>query len=815
MSNNVQTAGAALALQIEQAPQQLREKIDRAYTWDCIPDFRKQLPNWVLWRWEVAKNGKPTKRPYAAAGFPATITKREHCTTFEQVVATANAWGWNDPNVGGIGFVLFAEDGLVAVDWDNKIYAPANEDDKAQADQVIEHLQTCRDTTVSTRGWHAWIKANLLNGFRHGRFEFYGCARFMVETGWQIEGTPTKPVEAQKFIDEFQAFHNRKLDSAGAWEDSEEEYSDAEICERASNASDGEKYVQLCGPDWDKMGYLSGSEAEFAALAMLCFWSKNDAQVERLFRMTALGKRPQAYDGRVKKAIARIRGKQAPQIDLTAFNARPLVSNVIALPVRQMDIQIVSEEELRIWAKPVAQPRGLLKEIFDYAMASMVQRVEIYALPAAITTFSGLVGRAFNSSRMGLSDYHNILGNPSTGKEGMATTTTRIYRGLAEIGLASALSRLAGTPVSGQALHKILTQSPCCVSHFAEFGYMIERLTNPKRNGADSALMKALLDTATKSGYGQFVPGAVYAQDARDMEGIDAPAYTLLCDAAPETVYRFLTGKILATGFMQRFIHQEYVYQGDAYNRDHGFMPPEELLHRIKAFAFAAFTIESDKRVVNIELHPSIIEKDEVFRVECLAKAHSGGDEESPMLLWGRAREHVLRLAGLSALGMADFEVPANDRASEKFELPPVAITEADYDFAVNYCTRGIHLMVERFRDGTAGGDFVLKANECLKKAMGQYRDLSYDQRAKSKDIPECLHYHPEIIPASWLIWRLQQWAPFRGDDRKHRAIAEFLRDYAVPSGKLVPIDMVTVKAMTKASNQKLPFYEFGFNWDA
>lgn len=816
MSNNVQTAGAALTLQngLDVPPKRIREKVERAYTWNLIPDFRKNLPNWLCWRWEESEKGW-TKRPYSVAGHPASVMKREHCSTFEQAVVTANAWGWNDPNVGGIGYVLFAEDGLTAIDWDDKSHNPADAEDIAQAQQVSGYLQTSMDTTVSTRGWHAWIKAKLLDGFRHGRFEFYGCSRFMAETGWQVEGTPTEPVEAQEFIDRFQAFHNRgrELDSP-AWQDGEEEHSDAEVCEMASEASDGQKYIQLCGADWEQMGYASGSEAEFALLSILCFWSKNDAQVERLFRMTALGKRPQSYPGRVRKAIARIRGRQSPVIDLTAFKGTQPVSNVIALPVRSTSIQVVTEEELREWERPVAQPRGLLKDLFDYVLSSLVQSVDVFALAASIAFFSGLVGRAYNSSRMGLSDYHLVVAPPSSGKEGMATAISRLFHGLCEMGMPAIMSHLVGKPVSGPALHKILVQSPCSVAVFGEFGYLLERLTSQKRNGADTTLMQGLLDTATKSGFGQIVPGSIYAQTERDMPSIHAPAFTILGEAAPTSIYGFLSGRILGTGLMQRIVYQEYVESEDRHNTRHGGMPPEELLLRVKAFAYAASVIENGNRVVDIPLHPSVIEMDEAFRVDCRSR-RVGQDDESPRQLWGRAREHVLKLAGLSALGSAEFEVPANDRAWELFELPPVAITQADYAFAVDHCTRGIHLMEERFRDGTAGADFALKANECLKRAMHQYKDLDKAQRMATRQIPPCLYDHPEIIPASWLIWRLLQWAPFRGDERKHRAIAEFLRDYAVPAGKLIPIDMATVKVMAGAAHQKHPFYHYGYSWDA
>lgn len=277
-----------------------------------LPAEMQALRQWVVWDWVQKEDGKWTKEPRQMNGYRASVMNPDHWGTFADAVAMSAGRG-------GIGFVLSPNDPFSIIDLDDKPDNPASDADKEGFRAILQAVPSYTEISPSGYGLHIVVKGKIPEGMRYGHVEIYSSGRYMACTGNHIPGYPQDIRDAQGFLT--RAYVARQMEISASESDGEEILSDAEVVELASNASDGAKYDQLCGPNWDQMGYPSGSEAEFALLSMLCFWTKNNAQVYRLFRMTTLGKRQQSYDGRVKKAIARIRGKQAQTIDFSQFKS--------------------------------------------------------------------------------------------------------------------------------------------------------------------------------------------------------------------------------------------------------------------------------------------------------------------------------------------------------------------------------------------------------------------------------------------------------------------------------------------------------------
>ncbi len=123
---------------------------------DKIPDELKAKDQWVLWRYE-GRNGRPTKIPCQANGWPARTDDATTWTTFNEAVAAYNA---NRERFAGIGFVFAPGDNLVGIDLDHSI-AP----DGAVMPWAIPYLNmlgtTYSEVSPSRRGIKIWCHGSL------------------------------------------------------------------------------------------------------------------------------------------------------------------------------------------------------------------------------------------------------------------------------------------------------------------------------------------------------------------------------------------------------------------------------------------------------------------------------------------------------------------------------------------------------------------------------------------------------------------------------------------------------------------------------
>jgi putative DNA primase/helicase len=98
-------------------------------------DYLHQLPRWVLWRWETAKNGERTKPPFTIHGFKASHSKPGDWSSHAAVTAMmARCNGTFD----GCGIVLGdtgASEILAGIDLDSCL------EDGALTDWAIPYFQ--------------------------------------------------------------------------------------------------------------------------------------------------------------------------------------------------------------------------------------------------------------------------------------------------------------------------------------------------------------------------------------------------------------------------------------------------------------------------------------------------------------------------------------------------------------------------------------------------------------------------------------------------------------------------------------------------
>jgi putative DNA primase/helicase len=259
------------------------------FPFENIPAELKALPNWVCYRMEHrGGQSKPTKVPYnpvtndnAKANDPATWLDYETCVT----AASSGDYA-------GIGFEFAPP--YVGIDLDRCRDAETGMiEDWAQ--EIIGHLDSYTEASPSRTGIHIIIKGSLPPGRRRsGPVEMYDAARFFTMSGDHIPGAPETIEERSEAIAELhEALFAANDDAVGvtvapAVQGAGSVISDKEIIERASMATNGEKFRKLWTGDWNGM-YGSQSEADQALCCELAFWTgKDQGRMDSLFRQSGL-----------------------------------------------------------------------------------------------------------------------------------------------------------------------------------------------------------------------------------------------------------------------------------------------------------------------------------------------------------------------------------------------------------------------------------------------------------------------------------------------------------------------------------------------
>lgn len=162
----------------------------------------------------------------------------------------------------------------------------------------MSRLASYTEISQSTTGVHVIARATLPGekGRRDAKLgiEMYSEARFFVMTGQHLDGTPRTVEKRQEavagmFRDIFAAKEKPDKASAPA---QDLDFTDQELVNKASQASNGAQFCALWRGDFATAGYGSQSEADGALLSMLHFWTGGDkARSFRMFEQSGLNRK--------------------------------------------------------------------------------------------------------------------------------------------------------------------------------------------------------------------------------------------------------------------------------------------------------------------------------------------------------------------------------------------------------------------------------------------------------------------------------------------------------------------------------------------
>ncbi|MEZ9130391.1 AAA family ATPase [Vibrio breoganii] len=284
------------------------------YNFNAIPREFKTHKNWLLWKYETV-NERVTKVPYQANGSRADSTNPKTWTTFDDAEMAYIAGDFS-----GLGFAI-GDSGLTCVDVDHISEWDFQSPLEPLANDCYAELSPSGD------GLHLWVKAQKPNSkcksknFHNSMIEVYNSDRFITMTGANAAG---EIVECQPQFDE--AFKDlffppvNKPKTTTAANAPTLTMDDNEIISRISNENSKGRIEWI---KWNNFGAADSedlSASDQAYVNKVAFYTKDSAQIERIWLSSELGKREKTQkrqdyrDRTIERALNDV-DSHSPQIE--------------------------------------------------------------------------------------------------------------------------------------------------------------------------------------------------------------------------------------------------------------------------------------------------------------------------------------------------------------------------------------------------------------------------------------------------------------------------------------------------------------------
>jgi hypothetical protein len=732
---------------------------------DNIPQELREYPQWVCWRFEDAGRAKPTKVPYCPrTGKLAAVDDPSTWATYDEAVKASTFYN-------GIGFVFTQHDPYTFIDLDDTRNLgdgtpnPDYQKDTERQTKIFQEFNSYSELSPSGHGLHIIIKGHVPHGCRRSNIEVYSSLRYATMTGNIYHHSPI--AERQQLLTLLFSQMSKGAQTFVYSGDAEEKFTDDEVVNRALKAANGDKFKTLLDGRWNEI-YPSQSEADFAFVDMIAFYTQNRNQIARIFRKSPLGQREKAQrNDYVTYMVNKSFDRMLPPVDIDGFaNA---ISAVLAAAKEKEAAQANPSpsdrtNQLKLFnpSRAIAAPSepthdnvgtvppGLLGDIAQFIYACSPRPVPEIALAGAIGFMAGICGRAFNVSGTGLNQYVLLLAATGTGKEAMALGMDKLIQAIRTSVPSAAQFIGPAEMASGQALLKyIATKSPCFVSVVGEFGLRMRSMSAQHANNSEIMLRRVLLDMYNKSGAGQTLRPSIYSDKDKNTDTVQSPALTILGESTPEKFYEILDEGMISEGFLPRFMTIEYTGPRVPLNTAHSLaMPSFQLIDQLSTLVSYAHTLMHGAKTVDVAAEPdanAYLNDYERYTTNQI----NGTNREVLRQLWSRAHMKLLKLAALVAVGVN----PST----------PV-ITLAHVEWAANLINRDIHNLLARFESGLIGNDSgELKQSAEVIRIVREYVTKPWPEIAKYSSGDMNMH-RDRIIPYAYVSRRLIAVAAFRLD---------------------------------------------------
>jgi len=720
---------------------------------DKIPEEMRAYKQWVMWRFEDVQAKKPTKVPYSAnSGKLASVSDSNTWASFDDCLKAAET-GWYS----GIGFVLTEADPYAFIDLDD------TGTDQTALDRQIKifnEFSSYAEKSPSGSGLHIIIKGKLPAGRRRSFIEIYSSARYMTMTGNVYRDAPIKDMDESLNILWGQMGEGSVAVAhyAGL---AEAKDTDEEIYKRASEAANGGKFFDLFSGQWEGY-YSSQSEADFALVDIIAFYTQNRAQIKRMFRASGLGQRDKAKrDDYVSYMLNKCFDRMLPPVDIDGLKnkldeaiANRLAENEALLMSRNAAAtphKIAPAPKMSESSSVYSVPPGLVGEIAQFIYAQAPRPVPEISLAGALGLIAGIVGRAYNISGTGLNQYILLLAPTGTGKEAIASGIDKLMAQVIRTVPAAAEFVGPGEIASSQAIIKYMSRGPTSfVSLVGEFGIYLQQMASLNAPPHLTGLRRFLLDAYNKSGESKILRPSIYSDKDKNTSAVASPSFSMIGESTPEKFYEGLHEGLISEGLLPRFTSIEYHGERPPLNNGHLTAQPSfELIDRLSTLCAHSLMLNSQNKAIHVQSEPGAKALFDKFDEHCDSNINTS-DREIRRHLWNRAHVKALKLAAIIAVGCNPYDpIVTSDVAS----------------WAINLVVADVRNLLARFDAGEIGIDN--DETKQLSKVIAVIKDFvvsPWPEVSKYAGEGAGVLHSNRIIPYSYVQRRLAAVAVFRKD---------------------------------------------------
>ena len=564
-----------------------------------------------------------------------------------------------------IGFVIREGDGITCVDVDTHPSkdAPEKIDSVRQwAMTLARDAKTYSEYSLSGTGMHIWfLTPNIRPNRAGGLVEVFSGDRFIICTENETPVSTNISDGGEAFKQVLAANPHwltaAKVNQSKAWMEKanrfltgEALYTDEEIESRI--LAHGDELTAIWGGNW-KGYYPSQSEADFRLIGYLCYYSKDLAQVERLFAKSGLMREKAHRGDYILRAVGRYAEmvERDGEVDIQAF----LDENRVVEPPKKSDVEVTF-------------PDNTFGKLCEFCRTAMPYPNDTLAFIAASGFLAGVCGKAFNVFGTGLNSYILLGGKTGIGKGGVKTAVERI---LLEVGVGGEFfcaDRIASAP----AMRKLILARRSVCHFFGEISQRLSALGSGKSSQVDRDLFVELLTLFDVSGANSTLGGIMYSDREKCIAGGTGYAYSIIGEATTDALLGAIDAGMKEDGTLSRFTVMITNADRPAMNDDFRFARMDEdlkdavfrLINRAANIVFppadndALINLEFSNPPEDVKLTEGARDLYKLFDKYCSAKINSCDDNDETMrAIWNRAGLKALRFAAqMACLDQSDRE---------------------------------------------------------------------------------------------------------------------------------------------------------------
>ena len=689
-----------------------------------------------------------------------------------------------------LGFYLLPSDPFCCIDMDIKDTMSEMEKKVAgeRYKKIVESFHSYTEISRSGDGLHTWIYSIPQAGKRRDGVEVYSQYRFIICTGdhWDItprtvSGAPGSESEGYiaNLIHQLMSEMSEINESDGfqMLELTEEDFSNDPYA-----MEDQDVYIQLCEQEngtlfkqlWEgrwraeevdtsigERCFPSQSEAEFALIDFLCFKSKYNFQVRRLFMYSPMSSR---YDDSRRLPDEKI--KRPYHLDRMIRNYRydAHVKSMGLMQIVQNNVNAAIErtEKLRQATTPerppeevlttdgnyteeqadgLAWPPGFMGEVARNMYKASLLPIKDISILSALALFSGMCGKAWNTvTRSGLNNYFVLIARSGIGKEAFRSNIETILSQVSNYGGQDGqqifgIERVLDTSTyaSDAALRKDVIMDTSVMSCGSSINYKTEVgafFRNGKMEvGKAKDIMDEMLSLYDKGHIYAFSGGSKHSSKDNTTAGGKVKAYSFAGETTPDEFYGNVDDRMMSSGFMSRIIAWECTANRPLMNKSMLLEYPEAILRTIGAIYKQAVRIMSGTAPCYVEMEAEVHEAFDNLDNVVAKFLNSGNDGEQVQdevirQMYTRKALKVLRIASLLAV-------------ADNSERP--VVTMEHYRWAESFIDQGNERFLEKRNSGQIGSTDSTSREKIMLATIkrfldGEVKAYVYDKFPMFKD---------------------------------------------------------------------------------